>query len=119
MNLYPHDHGTWAVIGIYGGQEDNSFYRRRKDAPGLDRVNGKSLSEEDTVSLGPDVIHAVTNPRRKFTGAIHVYGGDFFEIERSEWESTASPEQRFNMQRALQVYAEANERAKELLAQGG
>jgi len=116
MNIYPHDHRTWAVIGIYGGQEDNAFYRRRKDAPGLDLVNDRSLSEEETISLGPDAIHAVTNPRRKYTGAIHVYGGDFFAIERSEWESAQAPEMPYNMDHALRTFAEANERAKELLA---
>ncbi len=119
MELYPHDHRTWAVIGVYGGQEDNAFYRRRKDAPGLDLINDRSLSEEDTISLGEDAIHAVANPRRKFTGAVHVYGGDFFEIERSEWQSAQSPEQRYSMDHALRAFAEANERAKELLAQGG
>lgn len=119
MNIYPHDHRTWAVIGIYGGQEDNAFYRRRKDGPGLDLVNDRSLSEEETISLGADAIHAVTNPRRKYTGAIHVYGGDFFAIERSEWESAQAPEQRYNMDHALRTFAEANERAHELLAAEG
>ena len=28
MHLPPHDHRMWAAIGIYGGQEDNTFYRR-------------------------------------------------------------------------------------------
>src|SRR5581483_9934971 len=26
--LYPHEHRMWAVIGMYGGQEDNAFFRR-------------------------------------------------------------------------------------------
>lgn len=115
MNIYPHDHRTWAVIGIYGGQEDNTFYRRRKDQ-GLEMVNGRSLAQEDALSLGPDVIHAVTNPKRAFTGALHVYGGDFFAIERSEWESPAAPEQPYSVDHAMATFAEANERAKELLA---
>lgn len=117
MQLYPHDHRTWAVIGIYGGQEDNAFYRRRKEGIGLDLVNGRSLSEEETISLGPDAIHAVTNPKRKLTGAIHVYGGDFFAIERSEWDSPAAPEQAYSVERAMQTFADANERAKDILAQ--
>jgi predicted metal-dependent enzyme (double-stranded beta helix superfamily) len=25
MNLYPHDHRMWAVIGVYGGQERTRF----------------------------------------------------------------------------------------------
>ena len=28
MALNPHEHRMWAVIGMYGGQEDNAFYRR-------------------------------------------------------------------------------------------
>src|SRR5262245_4788513 len=28
MTLFPHDHTVWAVIGIYGGREDNIFWRR-------------------------------------------------------------------------------------------
>jgi len=116
MSIYPHDHRTWAVIGIYGGQEDNAFYRRRKDGSGLDLVNDRSLSEEEAISLGADAIHAVTNPRRKYTGAIHVYGGDFFAIERSEWESAQAPEQRYSVDRAMRTFAEANEQAREILA---
>jgi predicted metal-dependent enzyme (double-stranded beta helix superfamily) len=118
MAIYPHNHLTWAVIGIYGGQEDNAFYRRRVEAPGLEQVNGRSLQEQDTVILGPDVIHAVANPRRAYTGAIHVYGGDFFAIERSEWDSPESPEQRYSVDRAMRTFAEANEKAAALLAGG-
>ena len=28
MVFKPHDHRMWAVIGIYGGREENIFYRR-------------------------------------------------------------------------------------------
>lgn len=118
MQIYPHDHRTWAVIGIYGGQEDNAFYRRRKGAPGLEQVNARSIAEAETISLGPDAIHAVTNPRRKFTSAIHVYGGDFFTIPRSEWDTPEASEQPYSVERAMQAFADANERAKELLASG-
>lgn len=118
MVLYPHNHNLWAIIGIYGGQEDNVFYRRRKEGVGLAQVNGRSLSGGETISLGRDAIHSVTNPRRAFTGAIHVYGGDFFTVPRSEWESTEAPEQPFSLDRAVRTFAEANERAKTLLARG-
>ena len=118
MAIYPHDHRTWAVIGIYGGQEDNTFYRRRKEGPGLERVNGRSLETEEAVALGPDAIHAVANPRSVYTGAIHVYGGDFFAIPRSEWDTPADEEQPYSMDKALRTFAEANEKAKELLSRG-
>jgi len=28
MTLFPHDHQMWAAIGIYGGSEENSLFRR-------------------------------------------------------------------------------------------
>jgi predicted metal-dependent enzyme (double-stranded beta helix superfamily) len=37
--------------------------------------------------LGEDIIHSVTNPIGRLSGAIHVYGGDFFAIERSGWDA--------------------------------
>src|ERR1700739_22811 len=41
MTLYPHEHRMWAVIGMYGGQEDNAFFRR---APGgLAEAGGREL----------------------------------------------------------------------------
>ena len=33
MTIYPHDHRMWAAIGIYAGQEDNSFFRRSAPEP--------------------------------------------------------------------------------------
>jgi predicted metal-dependent enzyme (double-stranded beta helix superfamily) len=116
MAIYPHDHRTWAVIGIYGGREDNAFYRRRKEGRGLDQVNARTLAGRETIGLGPDVVHAVMNPLLQYTGAIHVYGGDFFAIDRSEWNSPEAAEQRYSVDRAIQTFADANERAKELLA---
>ena len=108
MAIYPHDHRMWAVIGIYGGQEDNSFYRRGEH--GLVEAGGRSLQIKDCVRLGDKVIHAVANPRRTFTGAIHVYGGDFFAEKRSEWDPETLEERPYDVERARQVFALANER---------
>jgi hypothetical protein len=41
------------------------------------------------------VLHSVTNPIRRLTGTIHVYGGDFFEPRRSEWDSETLRERAF------------------------
>ena len=30
-------------------------------------------------------LHSVTNPLPRFTGGIHIYGGDFFATPRSQW----------------------------------
>jgi predicted metal-dependent enzyme (double-stranded beta helix superfamily) len=70
MAFHPHDHRMWAVIGLYGGCEDNTFYRRSPD--GLVVSGSKKLETRDAVVLGKGVVHAVTNPLRAFTGAIHM-----------------------------------------------
>ena len=33
ITIMPHNHEMWAVIGIYGGREDNIFWRRIADDP--------------------------------------------------------------------------------------
>lgn len=85
MSLPPHDHRMWAAIGIYGGREDNTFYRR-DDERGLERLRGTTLTTGDTVLLGDKTVHEVHNPAPGYTGAIHVYGGDFLNEPRSEWD---------------------------------
>lgn len=84
VDLWPHDHLIWAVIGLYGGREHNSFFRELPDG-GLERRRTATLEPRDTVVLGDDTIHAVSNPTRQWTGAIHVYGGDFFRDDRRSW----------------------------------
>jgi predicted metal-dependent enzyme (double-stranded beta helix superfamily) len=88
MTIMPHDHRMWAVIGVYSGREDNIFWRRVPGAGGgkLEAAGAKALSTGEAEPLGHNIIHSVTNPIRRLTGAIHVYGGDFFAAERSEWD---------------------------------
>lgn len=87
MTMLPHNHQMWAVIGIYTGREDNIFWRRLPDGSGkVEAAGAKALSEKDATPLGQDIIHSVTNPLPRLTGAIHVYGGDFFAPGRKEWD---------------------------------
>lgn len=108
MAIHPHEHGMWAVIGLYSGREDNTFYRRGPE--GLVAAGGTQLVVTDAVLLGEAVIHAVANPLRAFSGAIHVYGGDFFGTPRREWTPDTLEERAFDVERARRVYAEANAR---------
>ncbi len=106
MTLMPHDHRMWAVIGIYTGREDNIFWRRLSSQEGgrVEAAGARALSVKDAMVLGPDIIHSVTNPIPRLTGAIHVYGGDFFGVDRSEWDPETLREQRFDMARALEAF---------------
>jgi predicted metal-dependent enzyme (double-stranded beta helix superfamily) len=108
MAVYPHDHRMWVLIGLYGGQEDNTFYRRGPG--GLEIAGGKQLVTRDTALLGRSVIHAVVNPRRVLTGALHIYGGDFFNTPRSDWDPETLQERPYDIGRARKVVADANER---------
>jgi len=110
VQLFPHDHRMWAANGIYGGGEDNAFYRRAPN--GLEAVGGKQLQAGDVALLGADVIHAVSNASGSYTAAIHVYGGDYFGTPRSQWDPTTLREQPFDVQAVRRVLEEADQRAR-------
>ena len=106
MSLRPHNHLTWASIGIYTGGEDNSFFRR--DGDGLAESGGRELRPSDVCLLGDDTIHSVTNPTTQFAGAIHIYGGDFFALERSQWDPETLVESPYSVDETLEQFEAAN-----------
>jgi predicted metal-dependent enzyme (double-stranded beta helix superfamily) len=110
MTIYPHNHRMWAVIAVYTGREDNIFWRRVPGAPAgrVEAAGAQSLAEKDAVPLGPDIIHSVTNPLGRLTGAIHVYGGDFFAAVRSEWDPEDLSERRYDAAKTMRYFEEAN-----------
>ena len=111
MMVMPHNHRMWAVIGIYTGREDNVFWRRVKGSPNkIEAAGAKALGAMDAEPLGADIIHSVINPIDRLTGAIHIYGGDFFAAERSEWDSLTLQEHRSDGERTRRVFEEANAR---------
>jgi predicted metal-dependent enzyme (double-stranded beta helix superfamily) len=106
MVLLPHDHRMWAVIGIYGGCKDNTFWRRKNGPNGkLGPVAAKALSERDAKH---NIVHSAINPIPRLTAAIHVYGGDFFTAERSEWDRETLSERRFEPEGLRRRFEEAN-----------
>jgi predicted metal-dependent enzyme (double-stranded beta helix superfamily) len=118
MTLLPHNHNMFAVIGIYGGREDNMFWRRIGDgsgsdgAPGLEAAGADSMGVGQVATMGPDIIHSVANPITKLTSAIHVYGGNFFEPPkpRSQWDHETLIEAPWDMGHTRAVFKEAGAR---------
>ena len=108
MVLLPHNHRMWATIGIYTGREDNILWRPA--GPRVGAFGAASLSEKDVFDLPDDAIHSVVNPIPRLTGAIHVYGGDFFAAPRSEWDSDTLRERPFDIEAARRVFREAAQR---------
>ena|SRR5215475_13089294 len=107
MTIMPHDHRMWAVIGIYSGREDNIFWRRLPNGK-VEAAGARALETADAELLGKNIVHSVTNPIPRLSAAIHVYGGDFFGAERSEWDPETLLERRFDSEAASRRFEEAN-----------
>ena len=108
MSIFPHDHRMWAVIGVYGGIEENVFYQRTSE--GLVPAASKRLNAGAVTLLGEECVHAVTNPLGAFTGALQIYGGDFFGVPRSEFDAKTLEERPFDIERAKDAFLQANKR---------
>jgi predicted metal-dependent enzyme (double-stranded beta helix superfamily) len=118
MTVMPHNHNLSAVIGIYGGREDNIFWQRLKNpeprSGGADirAAGAKSLGPGQVETLGPDVIHSVANPIPRLTAALHVYSGNFFDppSARSQWDHMTLAEQPWNVEDTRAAFADAERR---------
>jgi predicted metal-dependent enzyme (double-stranded beta helix superfamily) len=110
MRIFPHDHRMWAAIGIYGGREDNAFYRRSPE--GVVGSGGTTLLERQVTLLGDDTIHAVHNPLDRYTGAIHIYGGDFFTQPRSQFDPDTLTEAPYDVEGTVALFEQANAAAE-------
>jgi predicted metal-dependent enzyme (double-stranded beta helix superfamily) len=108
MNLMPHNHLMWANIGIYTGREDNIFWRET-DAS-VAAFYAEALFQKDTAALPVDAVHSVTNPLLRFTGGIHIYGGDFFNTTRSQWHPETLEEEPSDGAVIREMFERENER---------
>ncbi len=86
-----HDHLTWAIVGVYAGEERESIYRRTDDGfdPGRatlelasERINGKG----HVTVLGRAGIHRIDNVSARPSHSIHVYGRDIGTLERHAYD---------------------------------
>lgn len=112
MNLLPHNHRMWALIGIYTGREDNILWRR--SAGSIEGYGAECLFEGDVAALPDTAIHSVTNPLERFTGGIHIYGGDFFATERTQWDPETLEKQPSDGDVIRGIFERANERMQRM-----
>ena len=108
MNLMPHNHLMWANIGIYTGREDNIFWKRTP--AGIKACGANALRASDTAMMREDAVHSVTNPLQRFTGGIHIYGGDFFDTQRSQWNPETFEEEPSDGATIRDIFQRENER---------
>ena len=100
----PHNHRMSAAIGMYAGREDNIFWRRVPDPAKfqIEAAGGEALGAGDVTLHGPDIVHSVINPLSRISAAIHVYDGNFMEIERSMWNAETLAEERLDIKAVVQ-----------------
>lgn len=110
VDLFPHEHKMWSTVGIYGGIEENTYFRRAGDT--IEVSGHKRGGAGDVLLLGADGIHSVANPTRQWTAALHVYGGDFFSTPRLQWDPETWESRPFDVQNARDVLAAADARAR-------
>ncbi len=110
MNLVPHNHLMWANIGIYSGREDNILWRKLPEH--IEAYGAKALFRGDATALPLDTIHSVTNPLQRFTGGIHIYGGDFFDTVRSQWNAETLAEEPSNGEVIRAMFKRENDRMR-------
>ena len=92
MVFKPHDHRMWAVIGIYSGREENTFFRRAEQ--GLKRHGTKQLNAK--VVQGAALRHRRYDARLRgleftiFTAEAPVAPGLFDDLLRLRLRQVAS-----------------------------
>ena len=108
MVLQPHDHNMWASIGLYTGREDNMIWAR--DGDRVKAAGAASLSAGDVFGMDTDGVHSVLNPIPRLTGAIHIYGGDFFAPGRHQWDPETLEKEPFDVDALRRSFAAAEQR---------
>ena len=58
------------------------------------------------------MIHSVTNPLPRFTGGIHIYGGDFFATTRSQWNPETLQQEPSDGAAIRRIFERENERLR-------
>ncbi len=86
-----HDHLTWAMIGVYEGEEREALFRRTDDGSNpkvaqLEMVSERTNTKGHVTVLGHRGIHRVDNVSGKSTWSIHVYGRDIGNTERHSYD---------------------------------
>jgi 3-mercaptopropionate dioxygenase len=95
-----HDHLTWALIGVYDGEEREALFRRTDDGSNpkiakIEKVSERINTKGHVTVLGHRGIHRVDNISGKPTTSIHVYGRDIGHTERHSYDPVTGEIGRF------------------------
>lgn len=100
---------------LYGGYavgklKRDSSERQRDEARTLIKIIELGWGKETREFRQVFTTHSVTNPLDQITAAIHVYGGDFFATQRSEWNPRTFEERPYDVADTLRAFEESNAR---------
>lgn len=95
-----HDHLTWAVVGVYEGEEREAIYRRTDDGSDPKRASLALASERINAKghvtvLGRAGIHRIDNVSTQLSHSIHVYGRDIGPLERHSYDPVSGEISKF------------------------
>ena len=90
------------------GQHPVAGGRRR----GSRRPARRPSSRATPSRFAANAIHSGTNPLSRFTGGIHVYGGDFFDTVRSQWNPETLEEEPSDGETIRGIFRRENERMR-------
>jgi 3-mercaptopropionate dioxygenase len=95
-----HDHLTWALIGVYDGEEREALFRRTDDGSNprlakIEQVSERVNKRGHVTVLGRSGIHRVDNISIKPALSIHVYGRDIGNAERHSYDPITGEISRF------------------------
>jgi predicted metal-dependent enzyme (double-stranded beta helix superfamily) len=95
-----HDHLTWALIGVYDGEEREALFRRTDDGSNpklakIQQVSERVNKKGHVTVLGHTGIHRVDNISLKPTFSIHIYGRDIGNTERHSYDPVTGEISRF------------------------
>ncbi len=95
-----HDHLTWAVVGVYQGQERESIYRRTDDGSdparaSLELASARFNEKGHVTVLSRTGIHRIDNVSSRPSHSIHVYGRDIGPLERHAYDPVTGAVSKF------------------------
>jgi predicted metal-dependent enzyme (double-stranded beta helix superfamily) len=95
-----HDHLTWAMIGVYEGEEREALFRRTDDGSNgklakIQQVSERVRKKGHVTVLGHTGIHRVDNISLKPTLSVHVYGRDIGNAERHSYDPVTGEIRKF------------------------
>lgn len=93
----PHDHGIWGFVGIYQGEEANTFFKEK--GAYLEKTASRTVKAGEILAMDPETIHAIANPLESTTIGIHVYLGNLKNQRRYLWNPFTDEKEAFDLDR--------------------